>query len=433
LKFRRKQDRIILGLAIVVILGGFWAYTQGCTSKGPTIPDPVVNQPAPPAPVAVNPQPVQPVVPTATPKPELPLWVNCDAATGICTFGTDKPRPVSAKCTKPAENDPFYGTWSAVINDGDTVDVRNICHKIEPNDCSPKTVPVQIDFQGMGRHLGHLGPLYQLTFPQKLDPKECEECVEWKEPKISCGEYGECHPHPAVLAPACFEHAECLKTWNCKDPEPFEDTRSCVCKECIEEGPYEGDIVWDETIHEGRCPVVSALNGVPLECHQNGTQTITWDCQDPTEAPACRNVECPCEITWEFSHSYEIWEEWGECHDGDPSFTASSGDSCSQQRTGERYDVYVNNCDQRTREDGPFPLRDSQSCDCEEDPGICHVSNKGGKDGQMNLVLTQKGHEQHLNASKFCPPDHRGACSCAQAIADAQACGIVATGGFFCK
>jgi hypothetical protein len=275
LKFRRKQDRIILGLAIVVILGGFWAYTQGCTSKGPTIPDPVVNQPAPPAPVAVNPQPVQPVVPTATPKPELPLWVNCDAATGICTFGTDKPRPVSAKCTKPAENDPFYGTWSAVINDGDTVDVRNICHKIEPNDCSPKTVPVQIDFQGMGRHLGHLGPLYQLTFPQKLDPKECEECVEWKEPKISCGEYGECHPHPAVLAPACFEHAECLKTWNCKDPEPFEDTRSCVCKECIEEGPYEGDIVWDETIHEGRCPVVSALNGVPLECHQNGTQTIT--------------------------------------------------------------------------------------------------------------------------------------------------------------
>lgn len=68
--------------------------------------------------------------------------------------------------------------------------------------------------------------------------------------------------------------------------------------------------------------------------------------------------------------------------------------------------------------------------------GICHVSNKGGKDGNVNLVLSPKAgedHASHLDGSKFCPPDHRGECSCAQAKADAIACGIPATGTFECK
>ncbi len=71
------------------------------------------------------------------------------------------------------------------------------------------------------------------------------------------------------------------------------------------------------------------------------------------------------------------------------------------------------------------------------DPGICHVSNKGVKDNQVNLVLSYKqsgeGHVLHLDPSKFCPPDHLGPCSCEKAIADAQACGVPAAGGFVCK
>lgn len=67
---------------------------------------------------------------------------------------------------------------------------------------------------------------------------------------------------------------------------------------------------------------------------------------------------------------------------------------------------------------------------------ICHVSNKGAKDGNVNLVLSPKAgddHASHLNADKFCPPDHVGDCSCERAIADAKACGVPATGGFTCK
>lgn len=67
--------------------------------------------------------------------------------------------------------------------------------------------------------------------------------------------------------------------------------------------------------------------------------------------------------------------------------------------------------------------------------GICHVSNKG-TGGNHNLVLSWKpgeDHASHLDAGKFCPPDHRGSCSCDQAKADAIACGVPVTGGFTCK
>jgi hypothetical protein len=59
--------------------------------------------------------------------------------------------------------------------------------------------------------------------------------------------------------------------------------------------------------------------------------------------------------------------------------------------------------------------------------GICHVSNKGKDGGNYNLQLSFKaqgeGHELHLDSSKFCPPDHLGACSCEKALEDARACG----------
>jgi len=63
--------------------------------------------------------------------------------------------------------------------------------------------------------------------------------------------------------------------------------------------------------------------------------------------------------------------------------------------------------------------------------GICHVSNKGKPGKDYNLVLSWKaqgeGHEQHLDSSKFCPPDQLGSCSCEQALEDAKKCGQLPT------
>lgn len=82
-------------------------------------------------------------------------------------------------------------------------------------------------------------------------------------------------------------------------------------------------------------------------------------------------------------------------------------------------------------------------------PAICHVSNKGKKDGNFDLVVTWKrggeGHELHLDSTKFCPPDFYASsalastntqhgdeckvegpnaelCSCEVALAKARAC-----------
>lgn len=82
-------------------------------------------------------------------------------------------------------------------------------------------------------------------------------------------------------------------------------------------------------------------------------------------------------------------------------------------------------------------------------PNICHVSNKGKKDKNFELVVTWKkggeGHESHLDSSKFCPPDfyaslaqfstntnskdeckvegpNSNLCSCEVALAKARAC-----------
>jgi len=188
---------------ILVLLVAFVA----CDSNGPTTPDTVPTVGTQETVTSQSVPQAQPTPePSPTPKPELPLWVSCDPVTGICTFGTDKPRPVYAKCTLPAQHAPVYGEWNSIVSNGDTVDVRDICNKIEPEDCAPKTVAVQVDFQGMGRHLGHLGPLYHLTFPQRLSPEECEGCPEG-EPTIwdEWGEWGECELTALTVQETCYE------------------------------------------------------------------------------------------------------------------------------------------------------------------------------------------------------------------------------------
>lgn len=62
----------------------------------------------------------------------------------------------------------------------------------------------------------------------KTERREIEcDCVEWAEPKIVCGEWNECHEHPG--AEQCYREKECTKTWNCKDPEPYEESETCPC------------------------------------------------------------------------------------------------------------------------------------------------------------------------------------------------------------
>jgi hypothetical protein len=134
-----------------------------------------------------------------------------------------------------------------------------------------------------------------------------------------------------------------------------------------------------------------------------------------------------------------VYGEWGECKKQAHDVSRSCTSECHQYRT-----VTVSEKDKCT---GAVRVKrtyqESKDCACPPPPpppqGICHVSNKGLKDGNWNLVLSPKqggtGHELHLDATKFCPPDHSGACSCEKAIADAKSCGIgrKTSVGFKCK
>jgi hypothetical protein len=237
----RTKDVVGVYLLIAVVGAAVWAVT--CSDDSPTTPNPVVTTPATPAPVSVTPAVVTPSPqPTATPDTR-PIFADCNNATGICTFKTVDSRAynVSAKCTEPAQDAPVHGTWSRTgVVDGDTVDARDVCNKIEPKDCEPVTKPVQVDFHAAGRHIGHLGPIWRMTLEQKLSPEECEGCVE--------------------------------------------------------EGPYVGKEIWDPTILEGPCPETFSTS-CEEKCHQLGTQETTWDCQDPTTEDLCRPAPCPPEDT----------------------------------------------------------------------------------------------------------------------------------------
>ena len=219
---RRRFDRIVLALALVGVFA-LLAYMGACDSKGPSIPDPVVTQPE--APTAISPAPEVVVIsPQATPDPSLPIIAVCNKATGICTFESDKLRPVDAVCTYPGQTHPIWGTWSAAVDDGDTVDVRDICTDVPGVDeerCVPITKPVQVDFHGAGRHIGHLGPIYNLTFPATLSPEECERCIEFEEPVVTRDLVCEDEVQESPREGSCFVDCELTitHTWKCREPD----------------------------------------------------------------------------------------------------------------------------------------------------------------------------------------------------------------------
>jgi hypothetical protein len=299
-------------LAVCTIAVGLAVAAVACKDDPPTIPDPVVTQPVVPAPVSPAPTPVE-VTPSPSPDSELPIWVSCNRVTGICTFGTSDggTYKVYAKCTKPAGNAAVHGEWRGDVVDGDKVDVRDVCNKIEPFDCKPRTVPVQIDFQAKHRHIGHLGPLYQLKFPQRLSPEECEECVEWEEPKVSteCAEWNECHTHPSAthqtpfVSETCWQERLCVDAieWNCKDPETreYEEAQPCEC-ECVPEWS-EWELISTEYTEWSACePVVSFSIGNHRSCQQTRLRTETYQrvekCTQETETKTEEETETqPCD------------------------------------------------------------------------------------------------------------------------------------------
>lgn len=262
-----------------VLLGILWA----CTADKPTVPDAVVVQPT--VPVTQEATPTIVTAPQPGPDSGLPVWVTCNKATGVCTFTSDRLRPVGAVCTYPGKNHPIWGTWNAVIQTGDTVNAVDICTDVPGVDeerCAPITKPVQIDFHGAGRHIGHLGPIYNLTFPATLSPEECEECVEFERPVITrvftpTGDWSECVETPNRPA-ACkrwrWGTLEITRTWNCKEPEvarrEHRESEPCEC------GPVCNTAFGFNKLTGDECPV----------CLPPEEITISW------EGPGDPETEC---------------------------------------------------------------------------------------------------------------------------------------------
>jgi hypothetical protein len=290
--------------------------------------------------------------PATTPTPGVPISVSCSKATGVCTFETDHARPVHIVCTPPLQqwvkdSPSDWGEMTVVVNDGDSVQANDACNKIPANDCSPRTVKPQIDLHSAGRHIGHNGPT--ITIPQKLDPKECEEC----EPEWTADEpdYGECLPivgadsviengHTCERSATTIYRNQCdERTRESTTTEPCE----CPCVEPQEIPQVPQAAVWEEEILEGRCEV--EVDPIPtistrLDCHQIGTQLIVLDYQcseDETKTrELCRNVACPPPAARycfynisgqpkEFTCEHKLggnplrFGEWGRWPDGPPS------------------------------------------------------------------------------------------------------------------
>ncbi len=287
---RRKNDRVILLVAILGVLAMVLTYTQACEKTGPTTPEPVVQQPAPtvaaPAPTTTTPTVV-------TPPADDPDFVHSWRGLTL-TIEAKRVREFRVRIFTHQGANIWNQTkvYDTDKGDGPPLDVKRGHNEFNFQWAKAKWPGCRLQID-----IGNL-----LTY-KWIDGGPCDPpCVEWEEPKVEekCGDFGECHEHPtathvtaSVPVNGCYEHQECVRieTWNCKEPTetPFENTEPCDCP-CKEGGPYVGDPIWDEEILEGGCEVQASTGRA---CHQNGTQKTTWDCQKPTEAPVCRPVDCP--------------------------------------------------------------------------------------------------------------------------------------------
>jgi hypothetical protein len=287
-------------LAVALACAAVWS--EGCKDNDPI---PTVAGPAPQAvtPQAVTPQTVSGAVGhvrTAEENRGLRVEIihdewgpDCQTRTsaGTRTFKLTNESQVTKYSRLAAYTDP--GLTCATQHTPTGKPNHSGCTEIQPGETCEFSVTVTMPDCGSLQVDDCWGPggIQECSFVVGEGfraPDPCDGCVE-NGPYEKCEGFGECHRHEDDEK--CYEHAECTRTFDCKDPEPFEKTRPCDC-ECVENGPYEGEIVWSGEILKGACPEKFSTS-CEEKCHELGTQKITWDCQDPTYKDHCRPADCP--------------------------------------------------------------------------------------------------------------------------------------------
>jgi hypothetical protein len=192
----------------------------------------------------------------------------------------------------------------------------------------------------------------------------------------------------------------------------------------------------------GECPEVEVNGSIvkPETCYECRTITVSNGCEERQKLDK-REVECSCTPEWVPGEWESQCRPWSECSVETPQdsiFSTSNEVSyCPGTQSAQcvRTRTWTNQCNDRTREEKERYV-DTQDCQapCPPEDGYCHISNKGGRDNQINIVITGNGHSQHADPTKFCPPDLLSeACSCDAAIAASIQCGFPADGNFICK
>ena len=274
------MKRFIVGLSATVLMSAL--VIVACNNDSPTIPDP--------SPVAEEPTQQHPsVAASPTPAP------GDDRADGIHISPLGFVLNETGETLRACLYDAPYAAGKLLKG----WKVRPGSGRTAPEWANETCDPVKVQLDVIGDATCPFRPNFVdyrdgriFTLPAGKTGDECKECKEWSEPVIECGEYSECHEHPETEL--CYQEAQCVKKWNCKDPEPYEDVISCACPQCVEEGPYEGETVWSGEILKGACPEQFGTS-CREECHELGKKTTKWDCKPDLTVGVCRPADCPVE------------------------------------------------------------------------------------------------------------------------------------------
>ncbi len=290
---------VVIGIAAL----GVYACTEG---SGPTKPSPIVRAPVSVQTVNSTPAPFVPTPePGGGPGPTSYEGKDCEGV--LITTAPNAPRRVNVRYTAPLDDSTVYLSVDLVVPANGSINVPSAQEVFEANfeipdpSCEPWSWAerVQCDFTaGQGEHLGGQFADVSLSVAATEPGPDGEPTVI----TTPLSEWGECMP---VQRGNNGPEAECSKSrsvaitttqeFTCGGEsiitvEETTETEPCECP-CVENGPYEGEIIWDPTILGGKCPAETTpdLEGI---CHQDGTRTTTWDCQEPTERSVCTRAEC---------------------------------------------------------------------------------------------------------------------------------------------
>ena len=343
-RWRRKEDKVLLGGAAIFVLLSVAFYAQSCSKGGgPTGPDPITVHDD----VRVSTQSTSPetgTAPAETPEDDGknpgPTSVVCSKS-GQCTFSNSgkAQHGVNAVCTDPGQNNNL-GSVSFVVPPGEntySIHVRDICDPklLEIDLCEGGSKKVQVDFNS-GGHIGHWGLGEGLRVVYEPNEEYCE-CEPTDRRIIRRGE------------PYRGEQIEC----------PVQASNNVeACYECYEQ---KVDVVWS--------------NG----CEERG-DTITLD------EPIRVEVECPCAEQWIPDEEFtETRRETSECSLGVKTTTVY----------GTKYET--NSCSQETREwESGEQVIDTFEEDCPVD-GLCYYKVSGNSEVVKEFICEHTFSLQSFN------------------------------------